>query len=104
MRGRAVGPNARSVPADRKIALIPKAHMDYAFLQDEVIEDASEMGQEEAVKKSMTILVMVETLCGSVWSYATTGKGYASDQWLPRKIHSDLTTAGIGGSAHQSEN
>ena len=28
VRGRAVGPNARSVPADRKTALIPKAHMD----------------------------------------------------------------------------
>ena len=101
VRGRAVGPNARSVPADRKIALIPKAHMDYAFLQDEVIEDATEMGQEEAVKKSRTIMVMVETLCGSVWSYATKGKGYASDQWLPRKIHNDLTTAGMGA-AHIS--
>lgn len=75
--------------------------MDYAFLQDEIIEDTSEMGQEEAVRKSMTILVMVETLCGSVWSYATRGKGYASDQWLPKKIHNDLTTAGMGA-AHIS--
>ena len=51
VRGRAVGPNARSIPADKKTALIPKTHMDYAFLQDEVIEDKSEMGKEEAVKK-----------------------------------------------------
>ena len=96
VRGRAVGPNAKSIPADKRAALIPKAHMDYAFLQDEVIEEESEMGQEEAVKKSMTIMVMVETLCGSVWAYATRGKGYASDPWLPRKIHNDLTTAGMG--------
>ena len=96
VRGRAVGPNSKKIPAANRETLIPKAHLDYAFLQDEVIEDNGEFGESASVSTSMTMLVMVETMCDSVWTYATNAKGYASDPWLPKKLQSDLTTVGMG--------
>ena len=54
---------------------MPKAHLDYLFLQDEVIEnDDDEFDESVVAKISMTFLVMVETLCESVWAYATNAK------------------------------
>ena len=96
VRGRAVGPNSRKVPDDKKVTAVPKAHLDYAYLQDEVIEDGDEFEETGAVGQSMTLMVMLETLCGSVWAYATNGKGYAADPWLTKRIHSDLVTVGMG--------
>ena len=96
VRGRAVGPNSRKVPDDKKVNVVPKAHLDYAYLQDEVIEDSDEFAETGTVGQSMTIMVMLETLCGSVWAYATSGKGYAADPWLTKRIHSDLMTVGMG--------
>ena len=95
-RGRAVGPNAKSLTAEQKVAFVPKAHLDYAFLRDEVVEVDDRNGQEEGVAMTMTMLVMVETLCDSVWCYATNGKGHASDPWLAKKLQQDLATVGVG--------
>ena len=67
-------------------------HMDYAFLQDEVIENDHVFDESGIASVSMTFLVMVETLCESVGSYAPNAKGFASDPWLPKKIHNDLLT------------
>ena len=78
------------------MAFVPKAHLDYAFLNDEVLEINEGNGQEEGVAMTMTLLVMIETLCDSVWCYATNGKGHASDPWLARKLHQDLATVGVG--------
>ena len=78
------------------MAFVPKAHLDYAFLNDEVLEVNEGNGQEEGVAMTMTMMVMVETLCDSVWSYATNGKGHASDPWLAKKIQQDLATVGVG--------
>ena len=95
-RGRAVGPNSKKIPDDKKQTTVPRAHLDYAFLQDEVIEEDSEFEQAGAVGISMTLMVMMETLCGSVWAYATSGKGFAADPWLPKRVHLDLVTVGMG--------
>ena len=62
----------------------------------EVEEDDTEFDERGSVNLSMCILVMLETLCDSVWVYATSGKGYASDPWLPKKLHNDLVTVGMG--------
>ena len=96
VRGRAVGPNSKKVPEKFREAVVPKAHLDYAFLQDEVIENDDEFDETGVARISMTFLVMVETLCESVWAYATNAKGFASDPWLPKKIHNDLVTVGLG--------
>jgi len=84
------------VPEKFREAVVPKAHLDYAFLQDEVIENDDEFDETGVARISMTFLVMVETLCESVWAYATNAKGFASDPWLPKKIHNDLVTVGLG--------
>ena len=96
VRGRAVGPNARKVPASHREMSVPKAHLDYAYLQDEIIEEKDEFTSGGAVRTSMTILVMLETLCESVWVYTVNAKGVAADKWLPGKIANDLTTVGMG--------
>ena len=46
IRGRAVGPNSKSVPAQRRVATVTKVHLDYAYLQEEVLEDDDEFKQE----------------------------------------------------------
>ena len=98
VRGRAVGPNSKKVPAANRESLIPKSHLDYAFLQDEIVEDNDddEFKYAGVVSLSMTLLVMYESLCESIWTYAVNAKGFASDPWLPKKLHNDLTTVGMG--------
>ena len=95
VRGRAVGPNSKKVDESMKESIVPKAHLDYAFLQDEVITDETEFSESGTAQMSMTILVMLETLCDSIWAYATRGKGVASDPWLPKRIAGDLETVGL---------
>ena len=96
VRGRAVGPNSKTIPVGYRETAIPTAHMDNAFLQDEVVEGDTEYDECGSANLNMCILVMLETLCHSVWVYATNGKGYASDPWLPKKLHNDLLTVGMG--------
>ena len=98
VRGRAVGPNAKRVLADKKSSEVPRAHLDYAYLQEETIEEEEEMSIGTVVTASMTILVMIETLCRSVWTYAVHAKGTSQDHWLPGKIADDLATVGVGAS------
>ena len=52
----------------------------------------------ESVKAtiSMTVLVMVETLCRSVWAYAVSQKG-AADAWVADQIVEDLEVVGLTG-------
>ena len=57
--------------------------MDYAFLQEEIVEMEDEFQSSTSASLSMTILVMIETLCESVWAYSVHAKGVLSDAWLP---------------------
>ena len=43
----------------------------------------------------MTVMVMMETLCSSVWAYALDGKGAASADWLARQVVEDIETVGL---------
>ena len=95
VRGRAVGPNAKKVPAAGRETSVPRAHMDYAYLQEEVVEIEDEFKTETTATMSLTILVMIETLCESVWVYTVNAKGVLSDAWLPGKIATDLATVGV---------
>ena len=54
-----VGPNSEKVPEKFTDAVVPKAHLDYAFLQDEVIENDDEFDESRVARVSMTFLVMV---------------------------------------------
>ena len=44
----------------------------------------------------MTILIMKETQCGSIWCYTVGHKGGVLEPWLPKQIIHDLATVGIG--------
>ena len=90
-----MGPNARTVPADKRVSIVPRAHMDYAFLQAEIVEEEDEFQADSAARVSLTILVTFETLCDSVWAYTVAAKGVASDPWLPGVLARDLATVGV---------
>ena len=45
---------------------------------------------------SIAFLVMVETLCESMWAHATDAKSFASDPWPPKMINNDVVTVGLG--------
>ena len=47
----------------------------------------------------MTIFIMLDTFCESVWVYAVQAKGYVSDAWLHRWLANDSATVG-GGSTN----
>jgi hypothetical protein len=69
--------------------------MEYGFLQYGVENEQYEHTSKTTVGCSMTILVMLETLCRSVWAYALEGKGEASVDWAAAQIRDDLTTVGL---------
>ena len=59
--------------------------MDYAFLQEEIVEMEDGSPGTTRASVSMTILVMIETLCESVWANSVHVKGDRSYVWLPGK-------------------
>ena len=90
------GAECQTSSSRRAVAVVTKVHMDYGFLQEAIIEEEEEFTESSEVRASMTVLIVLETMCDSVWTYATAAKGYQSDPWLPKKIHDDLTTVGLG--------
>ena len=77
--------------------------MDYAFLTENPVEcrpcdDGDDGAHGEAgsnePERSQTILVMQESECRSVWSYAVKHKG-ASETWAVHQICEDLETIGL---------
>ena len=73
---------------------IPRVTMDYAFLTEDVKTKADEHSEEVKARTSMTILVMIESMCRSVWAYAVESKG-ASEAWLEDQILEDFDTIGL---------
>ena len=68
--------------------------MDYCFLTEGVSSEATEHVESVKATISMTVLVMVETLCRSVWAYAVGHKG-AADAWVTEQIVEDLGVVGL---------
>ena len=87
------------MPAAQRVSTVPRAHMDYAFLQEDTVETEDEFEEGRSASASMTILVMFETLCESVWAYSVRAKGIASDAWLPDKLAQDLATVGVANTS-----
>ena len=73
---------------------VTRVSMDYCYLTEDVKAAEDDHGTSETAKKSMTVLVMKETLCQSVWAYACESKG-GSEQWLVEQIAEDMETIGI---------
>ena len=73
--------------------------MDYAYLtenvEDVVEEEVGEQGSSTTkAESSLTILVMQESQCRSVWAYAVEHKG-SSEEWVTAQAVEDLETIGL---------
>ena len=82
-------------------SLVPRVRLDYAFLTENVGDQADNgaeavdgAGDDVATENSQTILVMQESECRSVWSYAVDSKG-ASETWVVHQVCEDLETVGL---------
>ena len=75
---------------------VPRVRLDYCFLTENVETAQAEHGQEEATRAgaSLTVLVMQESQCRSVWAYAVEHKG-SSEAWVVDQIAEDLETIGL---------
>ena len=93
VRGQAKDDAHSTVPAEYSESSIPRVTMDYAFLTESGRTKAEE-DAELTAKMYMTILVLVESMCRSVWTYAVESKG-ASEMWLESQILEDFDTIGL---------
>ena len=95
VKSRGLGQQHRSVSGDDAESTVPRAVMDYGFIKEDQTTIEDDHGKTTAARVCMTILVMAETLCNSVWAYAIEGKGGVSADWLAPKIVEDLGTVGL---------
>ena len=73
---------------------VVRVSMDYCFLSEEVVAKSTDHSESETAKTVLTVLVLVETLCRSIWAYACESKG-AGEQWLIDQIVDDIQTIGL---------
>ena len=82
-------------------SLVPRISLDYCFLaenelgRDETTEGDAVIDNPDKVEgDSQTVLVMQESECRSVWSYAVDSKG-SSEEWVIHQICEDIHTVGL---------
>ena len=70
--------------------------MDYCLLTEDGDKsgDKAEDGEAMASGTTMTVAVMQESLCKSVWAYAVESKG-ATEEWLVQQVCEDIETLGF---------
>ena len=66
--------------------------MDYCFLTERADDDNTE--QDPGAGDSVTVLVVQESVCRSVWAYAVGKKGSTED-WAVNQVAEDLDTVGL---------
>ena len=74
---------------------VARVLMDYGFLHEEETVKEGEHGSEVEAKIAMTVMVMLETACSSVWAYAIEGKGATSTDWLAHQVVEDIESVGL---------
>ena len=122
IRGKAKDDPSRKLKGVWAESLVPRVRLDYAFLTecegptcvpcqpgepgayDDVHEPSSDdVAEPDAPKvedsarrsgSSLTVLVMQESMCSSVWAYAVESKG-ATEEWAVHQICEDLETVGL---------
>ena len=78
VKARATGQQHRSIKGEYSESNVARFLMDYGFLHGEETITEGEHGKEVGAKVSVTIMVMLETMCTSVWAYALDGQGATS--------------------------
>ena len=76
--------------------VLPRVRMDYCFLNEDVEKVTGDEGEgdSEKVGTSITVAVMQESLCKSVWAYAVEQKG-SMERWVIEQACEDLETVGL---------
>ena len=69
--------------------------MDYGFLKEDAVRNEDYHGEEESARLSLTMLVTLETLCGSVWAYALESKSAVVEKWVATQMSDDVATVGL---------
>ena len=95
VKARATGQPHRAMKGEYAESTVARVLMDYGFLHEEETVRESEHGTETEAKVSMTVMVMMETLCSSVWAYALEGKGASSLDWLAQQVVADIESVGL---------
>ena len=95
VKARATGQQHRSMKGEYAESEVARVLMDYGFLHEEETVKEGEHGSETESKVSMTVMVMLETMCSSVWAYAIEGKGATSLDWLAQQVVEDIETVGL---------
>ena len=96
VRGQAKDDSHSTVKGEFADSTVVRVALDYCFFQEGVTSKTTEHEDSTRAKTSMTVLVMLETLCHSVWGYAVEPKG-ASEEWVVEQIVEDLETVGLSG-------
>jgi hypothetical protein len=96
MRGKGKDRHHRRLCGAYAESHVPRVRLDYCFLTEntEQLEDEHGQGQTTQSSASMTVLVMQESQCRSVWAYAVESKG-SSEAWVIDQISEDLDTIGF---------
>ena len=74
---------------------VPRVILDYCFLTEDASRQTTDHGESLEATTSLTVLVMKETLCGSVWAYALKTKSVGDDPWVADQIVDDMCTVGM---------
>ena len=96
VRGRGRNRAARNLCGSYNAAngFVPRVHADYAlFSVNERGDECDESGPGGRVV--LKILVLKETLCGSIWAYSVQHKRYTQEPWIRDQIISDFNTIGL---------
>ena len=94
VKGQAKDFRHETVRGDYAESLVARVCMDYCFLTEGVKKTEDSNAKVEMAKTSLTVLVMTETECKSIWAYAVEVKG-VSDPWIVEQIVEDLETIGL---------
>ena len=84
----------RSVQGVYADSTVVRVALDYCYLTETVHHKETSNESKEVAKTSLTVLVMIETMCRSVWAYACSAKG-GSEEWLVDQIVEDMDTIGL---------
>ena len=75
VRGQAKDDPSSKVSGDLAESDVTRVAMDYCYLTEDVTTKDDEHQVSTTARVSMTVMVMKETLCQSVWAYAVKIKG-----------------------------
>ena len=94
IRGQAKDAHHRTVTGELAESSVVRVSMDYCFVKEDVVEKDNEHEETTIARMAMTVLVMMDTLCSSIWSYAVKSKGMA-EKWVAEQMAEDIETIGL---------